>query len=116
MKQTVQSAKSVTKKTPIGRTVTKRDIVHAICREKQTPENQVRRIVQQFLDEIIATLASGNRLEFREFGVFEVVCRKQRTGRNPKMAAISIIIPPKNVVKFTPGKRMRKLIERELPL
>jgi integration host factor subunit beta len=50
-------------------------------------------------------------LEFRDFGVFEVVERKQKIGRNPKKAEEPIVIPARNAVKFTPGKKMRKRIE-----
>ena len=56
-------------------------------------------------------LSQGCRLEFRDFGVFEVVQRKQKVGRNPKRASEPIIIPSRKVVKYTPGKKMRKLIE-----
>ena len=53
----------------------------------------------------------SSRLFFRDFGVFEVVQRKQKIGRNPKKAAEPIVIPARNAVKFTPGKNMRKRIE-----
>jgi len=58
-------------------------------------------------------LSDGDRLEFRDFGVFEVVKRKQKIGRNPKNAAVPIIIPERKAVKFTPGKKMKNLIETE---
>jgi nucleoid DNA-binding protein len=57
-------------------------------------------------------LARGDRLEFRDFGVFEIVERKQKIGRNPKNAAVPIVIPARPAVKFTPGKKMKKLIEK----
>jgi nucleoid DNA-binding protein len=53
-------------------------------------------------------------LEFRDFGVFEVVVRKQKVGRNPKNALVPIIIPARPAVKFTPGKKMRKRIEQKM--
>ena len=37
-------------------------------------------IVQMFLDEIVRELSEGNRLEFRDFGVFEVRERRARLG------------------------------------
>jgi nucleoid DNA-binding protein len=51
-------------------------------------------------------------LEFRDFGVFEIVERKQKIGRNPKNAAVPIVIPARPAVKFTPGKKMKKVIEK----
>ena len=59
------------------------------------------------------SLSKGDRLEFRDFGVFEIVERKQKIGRNPKNASVPIIIPARLAVKFTAGKKMKKLIEKE---
>jgi len=39
---------------------------------------------QSFLDEIISELAEGNRLEFRDFGVFEPREHAPRNAQNPK--------------------------------
>ena len=39
--------------------------------------------MQQFLDEIVNELGKGNRLEFRDFGVFETKIRKAQA-QNPK--------------------------------
>jgi nucleoid DNA-binding protein len=113
MKSEGKSLKASGGRLPLGRTMTKRELVQVISQKKNIPATHVRSVVQAFLDGIIDTLASGNRLEFREFGVFEVVRRKQKTGRNPKKASVAIIIPAKNAVKFSPGKRMKKIIERE---
>jgi len=96
------------------RTVTKKDLVTLISQDKNIHPNEVRHIVQAFLDKVMESLARGDRLEFREFGIFEVVRRKQKIGRNPKKAGVPIVIPSRNAVKFTPGKKMRKVVEREL--
>lgn len=102
-------------KQALKHTVTKKDLVTLISQEKNIHPNEVRHIIQAFLDKIMETLAKGDRLEFREFGIFDVVRRKQKVGRNPKKASISIVIPPRNAVKFTSGKKMRKMVERDLP-
>ena len=92
-------------------TVTKKELISRIAERTQAKRVLVKHIVQAFLDEITAELRKGNRLEFRDFGVFEVVERKQKVGRNPKNASVPIIIPARPAVKFTPGKKMRQLIE-----
>ena len=84
-----------------------------ISQEKGVHPNDVRNVVQAFLDTMTDYLAKGDRLEFRDFGVFEIVERKQKIGRNPKNASVPIVIPARQAVKFTPGKRMRELIELE---
>ena len=94
-------------------TVTKKQLIYAISQEKGIHPNDVRHVIQAFLDKIIDRLAQGDRLEFRDFGIFEVVRRKQKIGRNPKKASVPIIIPPRNAVRFASGKKMRKVIESE---
>jgi integration host factor subunit beta len=92
-------------------TMTKKKLITAISQDKGMHPNDVRNVVQAFLDKMTDCLVLGDRLEFRDFGVFEVVLRKQKVGRNPKNAHVPIIIPARPAVKFTPGKKMRKRIE-----
>lgn len=92
-------------------TMTKKKLINSISQEKGIHPNDVRHVIQAFLDKMTDSLSDGDRLEFRDFGVFEVVERKQKIGRNPKKAAEPIVIPARNAVKFTPGKKMRKRIE-----
>jgi integration host factor subunit beta len=95
----------------MNQTITKKKLINSISREKNVHPNDVRTIIQAFLDHMTDALAKGDRLEFRDFGVFEVVERKQKIGRNPKNAAVPIIIPSRKAVKFTPGKKMRRQVE-----
>ena len=91
-------------------TITKKKLIQLISQEKNIHPNDVRNVVQAFLDAMTDCLMKGDRLEFRDFGVFEIVERKQKIGRNPKNAAVPIVIPARQAVKFTPGKKMRKSI------
>lgn len=91
-------------------TITKKKLVHEISLDKGVHPNDVRVVIQAFLDKMTDCLARGDRLEFRDFGVFEIVQRKQKIGRNPKNASVAIIIPARSAVKFTPGKKMRDLM------
>jgi len=94
-------------------TMTKKMLVQSIAAAKGVHPDDVREVIQAFLDLMTDELAKGNRLEFRDFGVFEIVKRKQKVGRNPKNAAVPIVIPARSVVKFTPGKKMREVVEKE---
>lgn len=94
-------------------TMTKKKLINSISQDKGIHPNDVRHVIQAFLDKITDCLSQGERLEFREFGVFEVVERKQKIGRNPKNAAVPIVIPARLAVKFTPGKKMRQVVENE---
>jgi integration host factor subunit beta len=103
-----QSEKKVVRKNSKS-TVTKKTLVNLISQEKEINPRDVQHVIQAFLDKMTDYLAQGHRLEFRDFGVFEIVERKQKVGRNPKRADEPIIIPPRKVVKYTPGKKMRHL-------
>jgi integration host factor subunit beta len=52
-------------------TVTKKELISRIAEGTQAKRVLVKRIVQAFLDEIVSELCRNNRLEFRDFGVFE---------------------------------------------
>ncbi len=94
-------------------TMTKKKLINIISQENKIHPNDVRKVIQSFLNKMTCSLSEGHRLEFRDFGVFEVVERKQKIGRNPKNANIPIVIPARNAVKFTPGKKMRQLVENQ---
>ena len=50
-------------------------------------QRDVENIVNAILDEIIAAMARGDRVELRGFGAFSVKNRPARTGRNPRTGA-----------------------------
>ena len=93
-------------------TITKKELVQKISQALGLHPNEVRNVIQKFLDEMTEYLARGDRLEFRDFGIFEIVERKQKIGRNPKNASVPIVIPARPAVKFTPGKKMKQDIEK----
>lgn len=95
------------------RTITKTHLVNAISTEQGMSATDVRNVVQAFLDKLTNTLTEGDRIEFRDFGVFEVVTRKAKIGRNPRKASIPIPIPSRSAVKFTPGKKMKDQIQQK---
>ena len=88
-------------------TITKKDLVDRIAEKMKTKRVRVKPIVQYFLNEIIAELAKNNRLEFRDFGVFEVREQAARTAKNPKTLE-KIQVPAKRRVKFKMGRIMRE--------
>ncbi len=87
-------------------TVTKKELIDRIAVETKTRRTQVKNIIQGFLDEIIKELGEGNRLEFRDFGVFEAKTRKARKAQNPKTLE-PVSVPKKRTVKFKVGRLMK---------
>ena len=94
-------------------TIAKRTIAERIAERHGLGQIQTLQIVQAFLDEIIDELAQGNRLEFRDFGVFETVVRKARTALNPKTLE-KVQVSSKVVVKFKVGRLMKEKVEKLL--
>jgi integration host factor subunit beta len=90
-------------------TITKKDLVNRISDRTGTTKVIVKDILQLFLDEIIDELAKGHRLEFREFGVFEVRDRAARKAQNPRTLE-KVAVPARRVVKFKVGRTMREKV------
>src|SRR4051812_14664460 len=88
-------------------TITKKELIDRIADTTQFKRVHVKRIVQMFLDEIVGELGKGNRLEFRDFGVFETKLRKARRAQNPKTLA-PVAVPQKRTVKFKVGRLMKQ--------
>jgi len=88
-------------------TISKKDLVDRIAEETQSKRVTVKAVVQQLLDEITSELAQDNRLEFRDFGVFETRARDARTAQNPKTLE-KVQVPARRSVKFKMGRMMRE--------
>jgi integration host factor subunit beta len=99
---------------PPYKTITKKELANRIADETGQPKVVVKDILQRFLDSIVDELVSGNRLEFREFGVFEVRERAPRRAQNPRTLE-KVDVPAKRVVKFKVGRLMRDRVCEESP-
>lgn len=95
-------------------TVTKKELIDKIADRTQAKRVLVKRIVQAFLDEIITELRDDNRLEFRDFGVFETRTRAARIAQNPKTLD-RVEVPAKRTVKFKMGRLMRQNLGTAVP-
>jgi integration host factor subunit beta len=90
-------------------TVTKKELVNRIAERTGQTKVITKDVIQMFLDEIINELGRGNRLEFREFGVFEIKERAARRAQNPRTLE-KVSVPAKKVVKFKVGRLMKELV------
>jgi nucleoid DNA-binding protein len=88
-------------------TVTKKELIDRIAETTQAKRITVKRVIQSFLDEISDELCKGNRLEFRDFGVFETRTRAARIAQNPKTLE-RVEVPVKRTVKFKMGRHMKE--------
>jgi nucleoid DNA-binding protein len=90
--------------------LTKRELVIQVASKLGMTQNEVADIVQTMFGTITETLVEGNRLEIRNFGVFEVKARDSRVGRNPR-TGVEVPIPEKRVASFKPGKVLKDWVQ-----
>ena len=88
-------------------TITKKEIIDRIAEKTQAKRVLAKRIVQEFLNQVTSELCNGNRLEFRDFGVFETRTRVARVAQNPRTLE-RVEVPAKRTVKFKMGRLMRE--------
>lgn len=89
--------------------MTKKEIVKTISDKIGLTQLKTKEIVQQTFDAIIDTLVEEERIELRNFGVFEVKKRAARKARNPRTGE-RVDVAEKYVVTFKPGKEMEEKV------
>ena len=97
------------------KTATQRDLMVKISNETGMTQQQVFDVIQKTLDTITQTLAAGDEVVLRNFGSFQVKETKQKIGRNPNKPGTDVVIPPRAIVKFKPGKEMKERVANVLP-
>jgi integration host factor subunit beta len=94
-------------------TITKKDLIDRIAENTKYKRNDVRAVVQAFLDGVINELGDGNRLEFRDFGVFELRDRAPRMAQNPRTLE-RVPVPARRTVKFKVGRLMKQAVDNSI--
>ncbi len=89
--------------------MTKKEIVKTISDRIGLTQLKTKEIVQQTFDAIVDTLVEEERIELRNFGVFEVKKRAARKARNPRTGE-RVDVAEKYVVTFKPGKEMEEKV------
>ena len=69
-------------------------------------QRDVENIVNAILNEIVAAMSRGDRVELRGFGAFSVKRRDARVGRNPRTGD-SVAVAEKHIPFFKTGKQLR---------
>ncbi len=96
-------------------TTTKADLVEEVAKATDLTKKQAEVIVESVFDGIIASLRSGQKIELRGFGSFRLRQRGARIARNPKRSGVKVMVPPKRVPYFKPGKKLKELINQAAP-
>lgn len=90
----------------------KHDIVVKIARSTGLPQAKVRVVLQEFLNQIVEEVASGQTVFLRNFGSFVIKQRQPKIGRNPNRPEKDVRIPRRAVVKFNPSRVVRELVRQ----
>lgn len=91
----------------LGQTMIRSELIQTIADENpHLLHRDVERVVNTVLEEIIAAMERGDRVELRGFGAFSVKHRDARQGRNPRTGD-SVAVAEKHVPFFKTGKLLR---------
>jgi integration host factor subunit beta len=97
--------------------MTKSDLVDSVSNKLQLPRGKAELIVNGVFDCMERALRSGNRIEIRGFGSFEIRHYKAYEGRNPRTGD-PVGVQPKRLPFFKVGKELKERVndgyQREL--
>lgn len=89
----------------------KNDLLKAVAENLKLSKKEASHIVDSFFRVLKTSLAEGNRIELRNFGVFQVKNRAPRVGRNPK-TKVEAPIPARKAVTFKAGEELKRLLNQ----
>ena len=93
--------------------LTKADIVEAVQTEIGFTRHQSTELVENLLEHIKSTLASGEDVLVSGFGKFCVNEKRERRGRNPATGE-DMMLAPRRVVTFKCSGNLRKRINGDI--
>jgi len=93
--------------------MTKAELIEALSNKLPLPKADAERAVNIVLDDVIAALKAGDRVNISGFGTFSASTRQARAGRNPKTGE-TIQIAASRSAKFKPGKQLKDSLNEGL--
>ena len=86
--------------------LTKQDIANTLVKKMNLSQTLALSLTNQFFDQIIATLKTGEEIKLSSFGNFVVREKSPRPGRNPKTGE-DVMISARKVVTFKAGPKLK---------
>jgi integration host factor beta subunit len=86
--------------------MTKTELIDRLASKLAMSKADAENTLNLILDDIVAALKTGDRVNISGFGTFSVSERQARTGRNPKTGE-SIQIAASRSARFKPGKQLK---------
>lgn len=89
-------------------TSTRRDLSILVSKTHKIPQQLAYKIIDTTFEALLSNLIENGHVELRGFGVFKVVQRCARRGRNPKQPDQEVPIPPRKTIKFHASRLLRQ--------
>ena len=89
--------------------LTKSNLCAILFEQLGVNKREASDIVDSFFEIISGRLVAGEEVRLSDFATFVVKAKSSRPGRNPKTGA-SVQIPPRSVVKFQPGPKLKSKV------
>ncbi|MDD4556089.1 MAG: integration host factor subunit beta [Alphaproteobacteria bacterium] len=90
--------------------MTKSELIERVAsKNPHLAVKEVEKIVSVIFNNIIDTLAKGDRIEFRGFGAFSVRKRPSRIAKNPRSGE-KVSVEERNIPHFKTGKQLHELL------
>ena len=87
----------------------KADFFKIVAEKMELPEKQAAEVVEQLFELLKGTLESGEQIKISGFGIFHVLEKRPRRGRNPRTGE-EMPISGRTVVTFRPSPKLRKVM------
>jgi DNA-binding protein HU-beta len=89
----------------------KNELINKVAEKTGTSKKETESVINEALDQVMHTLAEGEKVQFVGFGTFEVRQRASRTGRNPQTGE-TITIPSTSVPGFRAGNKFKDAVKK----
>ena len=89
--------------------MTKAELVSLVAEKAGLTKREADKAVDAVVEVVGGTLGAGGRVRVDGLGIFEVVERAAKVGRNPQTGQ-RIDVPPRKAVRFRPSKSLRESV------
>ncbi|MFN4131714.1 MAG: HU family DNA-binding protein [Caldimicrobium sp.] len=88
----------------------KLDVIDEVAKRTEVSKKVVSKVVDAIFEVLKDGLREEGEVKFIPYGIFKVIERNARKGKNPQTGE-EITIPAKKVIKFVVGKKLKQAIE-----
>jgi DNA-binding protein HU-beta len=88
------------------------NLIDQLAESTGRTNKETEETVDALLTHIVEALVSGDKVDLRGFGTFQVNEKKERQGRNPRTGE-TLTIAAKRVADFRPGKELAERVNRK---